>query len=492
VLIESLLLAAGGAVLGLFFAVWGLDALKQLIPPLLTTEARRAALGVDPLVLAFGTGLAGVTTLVFGLLPALAAAGTPMMTTLKEGGRNVAGSRAHRRFLRYVVVAQVTLALVLAHGAMLLSASYLNVIADNQALDTETVLTAGLTLSGPRYRDRQAQLAFWDKLFARVHELPGVAHVAATSKLPLLGNNNFNFLVDDQPYDMHASRPWAENAHVSPEYFQVMGIPVLRGRTPLESDAPAAAGADRPLLGVAVNQALADIAWPGQDPLGRRIRNNGSKSWFEATVIGVVGNVRQRDLEEEPVPEVYFPHVRENYVSMALVVRAAGAAQTLVPRLRTLIAELDPDLPLADVRTMRQVVSDKVDTRRMLTYLGNTFTSVALLLAMVGIYGTLAYTLLQRRREIGIRITLGALRGHILRFAFKQAGAWVATGLLLGTVGTLALAALLRSLVYGVSPFAPWSLLAAAAGVALAVSAACLVPSLRATRVDPLEALRAE
>lgn len=486
VLTESLLLAAAGTALGLVFAVWGLDFLKLALPPLLTTEARRAALGVDPLVLAFGTALTCLSTLIFGTLPALVAAGTPVLTTLKAGGRAIAGGRAHRRFLRYVVVAQVTLALVLAHGAMLLSASYLNVLADNRALDTETVLTANLALQGPRYSTKQARLTFWDELFAREHALPGVEQVAVTSKLPLTGNNNFNFLVDDQVYDLQVGRPWAENAHVSPEYFAAMDIPILRGRAPNATDATGE------VIGVAVNQALADLAWPGQDPIGHRIRSNGTKSWFVATVIGVVGNVRQRDLEEAAVPEVYFPHARQDAPSMALVVRVAGGAESLLPRLRAEIAALDPDLPLADVRTMRQVIGAKVEIRRLLTYLGNAFTFAALLLAMVGIYGTLSYTLVQQRREIGIRITLGALRPHLLRFAFRHAGTWVAVGLLLGTGGSLALSALLRSLVYGLSPFAPWSLLVAAAGVTLAVFAACLAPALRATRVDPIESLRAE
>jgi predicted permease len=486
VLAEGLLLSAGGTTLGLFSALWGLDFLKQALPPMLTTEARRAALGVDPSVMSFAVALAVLTTLLFGILPALLAARTPVAPTLQQGGRSVAGSRAQRRFLCYVVIAQVTLALVLAHGATLLATSYLNVLAANASLDTGTVLTANLVLRGTRYQNKETREAFWNELFTRLHALPGIANVAITSKLPLCGANNFGFLVDDQVYERNTNRPWAENAHISPEYFDAMGISVLRGRVPEPADAR-----DK-VVGVAVNRALAEKCWPGVDPIGHRIRNNGTGQWFEGEVIGVVGDVRQHGIEAEVIPEVYFPYTRQDNPAMTLVLRATGDARSHIPQLRKDVAALDPDLPLSDVVTLHEIVGRRADTRKLLTALGGAFTAAAILLAMVGIYGTLAYVLVQRRREIGIRITLGARRDHILRLALTQSGLWVVSGLAIGVSVALTIATALRSVVYGVSPFSPWSLLLAGAGISITLLAAAAGPALRATRVDPAEALRAD
>ncbi|MFT3828529.1 MAG: ABC transporter permease [Opitutaceae bacterium] len=483
---EGLLLAAGSAAIGLLAAVWGLDLLRHALPAMLTTEARRAALGVDAWVLVFAVALAVLTTLLFTILPALLAARTPVAATLHPGGRGVAGNRAQRRFLCYVVVTQITLALVLANGAALLSTSYLNVLAANAALDDETVLTANLVLRGARYGNKEARQAFWTELLPRLQALPGVEHVAITSKLPLCGVNNFGYLVDDQTYERNAPRPWAENSHISPEYFAAMGLPLLRGRAPESSDALGTA------IGVAVNRTLAEKEWPGQDPLGHRIRNNGTSQWFEGVVIGVVGDVRQQDLEEESTPEVYFPQARQDSTSMNLVVRAGGDARRLASRLRQEIAALDPELPVSDIKTLHEIVGRRAETRQLITVLGTAFTAAAVFLAMVGIYGTLAYVLTQRRREIGIRIALGARRDHILRLALGQSSVWVFYGLGIGVAVALAAAASLRSVVYGVSPFSPWSLLGAGAGIALTLLAAATGPALRATRVDPAEAIRSE
>lgn len=485
-LTESMLLALLAGVAGIVLAAWGLEAMRQLIPPLMVNESRRAAMQLDGTVLVFSLILSTLTALIFGLLPALTAARTSVVETLKDGGRSHTGSRDRHRLLRAIVIGQITAALVLTHGAVLLSSSYLNVVASNRVLDTENVLTAAVPLRGQRYRAHQTRQAFWNQLFDRVRALSGVQNIAITSKVPLEGGNNFDFLVDDQSYDLAVVRPNAEVSYVSPDYFAALGLPLLRGRTFEEGDS--ASGQ----LRVVINRTLAERCWPGQNPQGKRIRSNNTKSWFDATVVGVVSDARQWGPDQPVQPEVFFKYEATNNNGMTLVIRTVGEAQMLLPLLRAEIAAIDPELPLANVRTLREVLGETIGPRRFFAQLSNGFTVTALLLAVVGIYGTLSFTLVQRRRELGIRIAIGALRSHILRLVLSQAGAWITIGLLIGSASTFPLALLLRSSVYGISPFSPWPLLAAAVCVVVAVFAACLAPTLRATRVSPIEALRAE
>ena len=483
---ESMLLALFGSLAGILLAHWGLTAMKHVIPPSLIIDARREALHLNGSVLAFSVGLAAFTALLFGLLPALTAARTPVLDTLKSDGRSQTGSRLRHRFLRQLVAGQVAVALVLGNIAVLLLSSYLNVLRANRDLNTDHVVTAALALRGDRYRETEDRRTFWQMVFERVHALPGVTSVAITTKLPLEGPYNADVLVDDEVYDPAISRPGVEQSYISPEYFAAMGIPLLRGRPPGSEDAKG------DVTGVVVNQAMVNKYWPGLDPIGRRIRDNAAEPSFRAVVVGVAADVRQWGAEVPAIPEMYYPHARGDEAEVTLVVRTAGDARACIPLLQSVVTELDHDLPLADVRTLSQVLGKSTGQRRFLTQLVSLFMITTLALAMVGIYGTLSYTVSQRQREIGVRMALGAMRGHILRFVFRQAGAWVLAGLAVGLLLTALLALVMRSAVYGVSALDPLSLLLGLVIVGGGALVACLLPARRAAKVDPMVALRYE
>ena len=487
-LTETVVLSLLGSIIGISLAFGGAALFRSLIPSALIIEARRDAIQIDGMALLFSTLLALVTAFLSGLLPALTAARTPVVETLKMAGRSQTGARVHHRFLRQLVVVQIAVAVLLANGAILLFASYLNVFKSNRTVDTDQVLSAEISLRSDRYSEESSRLQFWRELRERVSALPGVAAVGITSKLPLEGGNNGDMLVDNEVYDPAVRRPLVERSAILPGYFAAMGLHVLSGREPDLEDAHSE------LIGVAINRATADRCWPGQDPIGHRMRPNSAEPPFRFRVIGIVENVRQWGAEYSVQPEIYFPPV-EGYVPNVgyLIVRGTGVnARGLVGAIRHELQRIDSDLPLAEVRTMKEVLDAATSDRRMSTFLVNLFMVITLLLAAVGIYGTLSYNLLQRRREIGLRIAVGALHRHIYRFVGRQAGIWLIAGLTGGLALTLALSFILSSLVYGISPLSPLSILSGLGIVAVVALSACAVPAWRASRVDPMEALRTE
>lgn len=480
---ECLLLGFLGCGLGVLFAFWGVDAIRQLIPAAL---ARREAMRIDAPVLAFSVVLTFLTVLLFGLPPAFTAARASLLETLKQTGKSQTGSRIRHRFLKGLIVIQIALALMLANGAALLSASYLNVLKTNKSLDTEFVLSSEIVLDQARYPTDEARNRFWNQLVGRARILPGVQSAAVTSKLPLEGGRNNTYLLDDWAYETGVERPWAEYSYISSNYFTVMDIPLLRGRLLSEED-----GAGE-VIHVVVNRAFVEKYWPNQDPLGRRIRPNDPQAKYTAMVVGVVEDMRQWGAERPPVPEIYY-HCSQNGAScLSLVVRTMTEAAGFVPLLRRELAALDSDLPLANIRTMKEVVGASMHSRRFVTQLIDTFMAIALILCAVGVYGTLSYQLLQRTREIGLRMALGAGPRQIAAFVFRQAGVWTIVGLILGFVGTVVLSYFIRSLFFGVSSLNPYAL---ALGLGLsggAAGLACLIPAWRAVRLHPVEALRCE
>lgn len=492
-LTEALLLGALGSAAGVLLASWGVVALRQLIPATLIIEARRAAIGINGWVLLFAVAVALIAAVAAALVPALMVAHTSPAASQTSGSRSQAGSRQRSRYLRYLVGAQTAVTVVLVYAAILFTTSYLNVFKSNQALNTNRVLAAEIAPQGERYADIGSRVRFWNTLMDRVRALPGVEQAGLTTKLPLEGGNNFNVLIDDQKFDPTIRRPLVEESGVSPDYFAAMGVGWLRGS---KADFVSAQGTIFP---VAINEEMARTCWLDADPIGRTIRLNSTQSPYSFRVVAVVENVRQWGAESKPRCELYYVCTSPSAPAEALpagrghlIVRVAGDAHGIIPALRQELTQTDSDLPLSRIRTMDEVLLSVEARRRLSTVLVNVFTALALFLATVGIYATFSYIVSERTREIGVRIAIGAQRWQIFGMILKQAGWWVLSGLAPGILASIACSFVLRALLYGTSPFNPLVFLAGAGVVACVAIAASLAPTIRATRVEPTEALRAE
>lgn len=484
VLTESLVLALAGALLGAGLAYGGVEILRVISP---VSAARKAAIALSPAALGFGLGATILTGLLAGLPPALAAMRTSVANVMRSDARGAVGSRSRHRMLRSLIIVQVAVAFVMANGAVLFSAAYLKLVGENRTLATDAVIEAQVELNGPRYEKDDARVRFWYDLVGRVRALPGVTNAAVTSKLPLEGGNNTNALVNDETYDPTQQRMLVERSSVTEGYFATMGLKLLKGRDLQTEDRQG------DVRGVVVNQKMVDKAWPKKDPVGEILRgNNPGKPWYTARVVGVVENVKQWGAEADVQPEMYTAPEGHWGRGIHLVLRTSLPAAQMAPPLRRELAAIDPELALKNVRTMRQVVDDATQGQRAVAGLVNFFMATALGLVAVGLYGTLSYHVQQRTREIGVRVAIGALKGDIVRLVFAQGGRWVALGLGFGLAGSVALSSVLKSLVYHMDGLTVPPLLLATAAVGVAAIVACWLPALRAARLDPLEALRAD
>lgn len=480
---EYVLLGFFGCALGILFSLWGVTAIQSLVP---ASAFRRAAMQIDLPVLFFSGGLALLTILLFGIPPALTAVRTSLQENMKQSGKSHTGSRQRHRYLQGLVAAQIALALVLANGAALLSTSYLNILQANQKMDTEYILSSSIRLQGDHYKEKTERKLFLDQLIRRVTNLPGVISAGFADPLPLEGGSNCTILVDDEVFDSQIQRLESETATISSDFFGAMNLRLYQGRTLTPEDSQGE------VIGVVINRTFADKFWPGENPLGRKIRGNAPTPWFSAQVVGVVEGIRQWGADAPVVPQIYFPYEYSFPNNVSLVVRTQSDAHQFTPLLRQELAALDSNLPLANIRTMKEILNDSMHARRFLSQLVNFFMTAALLLAAVGIYGTLSYQVLQRTREIGLRITFGANSRNIIIFVFHQVGGWVILGLTAGLGMTVCLSLLFRSFVYDISPLHPQSLIwgiGLAGGVACF---ACLLPARRAVKVNPMTALRGE
>ncbi len=484
---ESLLLSATGGLAAVLLAVWGVNAIKGLIP---ATVPRIQGIRIDGGVLLFSLVVTVAAGLAFGLVPALLSARSDPIQSLKEGRGSFAGGRTTNRFLRGLVTGQLATAFVLANAAALLIVSHLNVMSLPRGFDAERVLVAGLSVTGPEYEQTEQRVALWDRLLERIGALPGVEHAAATNKLPLRGGNNGEVLVEGETYDPKAERPLVEFSYVTPDYFDAMGISLLSGRLLEDGDAKVStAGGD---LVAVVNRTLADRYWPGESALGKRIRSNSNPPAWTARVVGVVENVRQWGLEYPPLREIYFPHSFELWPYTRLVVRASGDPLSLVPALRRAVREIDARLPLAGIRTMEDLVIDAAADRRFSMLLVGLFAGTALVLVTAGTYGMMSYCVSQRTHEIGVRVALGADRGKVMGLFLGQGLRLALLGAAIGLVGSLAASRLTGRLVFGISPLHPGFLIGGVLFMTAVALVAIAAPVLRATRVDPNQALRAE
>jgi predicted permease len=483
VLVESLLLSLMGAAAGILLAAYAVRILAAISP---MTETRRAAMVLDGSVLTFAVAATMLTALLAGLPPAFASLRLSVSDLMRSDGRAVSGSRTRHNLLRGLIIAQVAVAFTLANAAALFSESYMRLLTANEGLATEHVLSAEVNLRGAKYEETEVRARFTNRLAERAAALPGVEAAGVTTKLPLEGGSNMTVLVNNEVFDPAGNHTLAEISSVTPGYFDASGIKLLHGRTLGPEDV----GKDS--IGVVVNRAMAEKSWPGKDPLGNIIRPNTAKPDFHARVVGVVENVRQWGPEADPRPEIYWTPDRAWGQRVFLVVRSAHPAAQLTPLLRRELASMDQDLPLARIRTLKDVVHEATQGERVVAGLVDFFMATGLGLVAVGLYGTLSYHVMQRTREIGVRLAIGADRRSILRLVFRQGFGWVLIGVATGAAGSLALATALRAMIWGVDPFNLPSLLGGAAAVAAAAAAACWLPAWRAARVDPIVALRAD
>jgi putative ABC transport system permease protein len=483
-LAESLVLAVAGGAAGLALAWWGLQLLRTFMTDGIPVQRLELA-GINGTVLAFSVGASLLSGILFGLLPALTAAGTGLNESLKEGGRTGSAARGKRMRSAFVVV-EIALALVLLVGAGLLVRSFARLMDVDAGFDTERTITMRVSLPQSRYGQPPQRIQFFDRLFERIDRLPGVQSSGAVSFLPLTGlGSATSYAVVGEATPPAGQEPVADVRVIANDYFKAMGIPLVRGRL-FDSGQPADAQ-NR----VIVNEALARRHWPNADPIGKRIKVNWTDQ-REDEIIGVVGDVRHAGLETEARSMTYWPQLREANSSMTLAVRTAGEPASVVSAIRGIVREQDPDLALADIKTMDEVVSRSVAQRRLLATLLGIFAAAALVLAAVGIYGVIAYSVTQRTQEIGIRLALGAQRSDVLRLVVGQAAALALAGILIGAAGAALLTRLMTDLLFGVKPFDPLTFGAVAALLGSIALLASYLPGRRATRVDPVVALRAE
>jgi putative ABC transport system permease protein len=484
---ESVLIALAGGALGLAIASWGVDLLIGLAPD---TIPRLREVAVDWRVVAF-TALASLATgVLFGIVPALRASGPALNEALKDGGRQ-GDSAMHGRAGRLLVVSEVALSLVLLICAGLLVHSFARVENVEPGFDARGMLTLRLALPESRYTTFDAGDRFFDTLFDALRARPGVEAVAAVNALPFSGvNGSRTFHIEGRELKRLEDQPEEQLRIVSNGYFQAMRIPIVEGREFAERDRLSG-----PRVAV-VNQALARKHWPGESPIGQRVAfSRNEPHWYE--IVGVAANIKHRGLDVAERPELYVPYRQPLFSNwtvrpMQVVVRAAGDPLQAAATVRREIARIDPEQPISDIRTMEQRIGRSLQGRRFSTILLAVFAALALALAAIGIYGIIAYAVTERTHEIGVRLALGAQRRDVMSMIVGQGMAMTAAG----TVAGLAVAAmatrLISSLLFGVSTLDPLTFLAIPLLLAAVAAVACWVPARRATRVDPLVALRTE
>ncbi len=484
---ESLLLSLAGAALGVGAAEWALSALLRLYP---NNLPRATEIGVDYRVLFFTAGLAIVTGLVFGLVPALQVSKPNLTDAIREGGRGTTAGAAHNRLRSGLVIAETALGIVLLAGAGLLIRSLNRLSHTDLGFNPDHVLTATFDLSETRYNlDQQDQ--FIHEFLTRVRALPGVTGAAGAMPLPLYDDRwsvSFNLL--DHPASK-ANEPSAGIYVVVPGFFETMRIPLLRGRTFDERDQRNSA----PVM--IVTQEFVRKFFPDENPIGRRVEigagDGVARSRYKTReIVGVVGDIRTSKLSDTPPPAYYVPLPQLMWGPPTLVIRSATVSATVETEVRKVLAAMDPDAPLYKVQTLDDYLALDLGRARFQTMLLGLFAGIALLLTAVGLYGVMSFTVLQRTHEIGIRVALGAGRADVLRMVLSKSLALTAVGVTIGMIGASMLTRLLANLLYEVKPTDPATLVAVAL-VLIAVSAlASYIPARRAAGVDPMVALRYE
>ena len=486
-LTESLLLGLAGGAAGLLLAVWGVEAIVRLSP---ANVPRLAESSIDARVFLFALGVSILTGLVFGLAPALSASKTDLAAALKEGGRGGSAGARQGRLRSALVVVEVALSLVLLVGAGLLVKSFRQLLTTDPGYSPERVLSVTVALNTQKFADDDSRAGYYREAVARIGQLPGVEAAGLTRLLPLGRSDIFNtFQIAGRPPFAPGERNGARSYTVSPEYFRVLSVPLRRGRAFAEADGKSA----KPVI--IINEVFARRHFPGQEALGQHVILEGpdNEPLPPREIVGVVGNVRFSAFNDEERPEYYVPFAQSPSAVTQVVVRArAGDAAALTASVRAALKGVDPNLLIWRTETMDELVGQWVAPQRFNVALLGFFAALAMVLAAVGIYGVMSYTVTQRRHEIGIRMALGAGRRDVLRLVVRQGMLLTLIGLGLGLAGALALTRLMSSLLYGVSATDPLVFAAVSLLLAAVALLACLIPARRATKVDPMVALRYE
>ena len=486
-LTESILLSLLGGAAGLLIAYWGVPALVAALPQnQLNAMPFLKTLGLDATILTFSFVLSLLTGLFFGLVPALQSSRLDLNEVLKEGGRNASASASHR--LRSVlVVSEIALAVVLLVGAGLMMKSLFRLLQTNVGFRTENLLTMGVVLPTAKYTEASQLVNFNEQLQQRVQSLPGVSSAGTIDILPTISGNTTRFYVEGDPVPEPGKEIEANSRVANDNYFQTLGVPLLAGRVFDQRDA-----VDKPGV-VIIGKTIADRLFPGRDPVGRKI-NYPSIQTEPDTIVGVVGDVKITGLDEAIKPVLYFPYRQAAGPFQSLVVRTDTDPTALAASVRNEIRQLEPDAAILNVNTMDGVIAQTPASfmRRFPALLISIFAIVALLLATIGIYGVVSYSVSQQTHYIGVRMALGASPSDILKMVLKQGLILALAGVGIGVLAALGLMRLLRTLLFEVSTNDVATFALVAGGLFVVALVACWIPARRATKVDPLVALRYE
>ena len=480
---ESLVLALGGAIAGLALAYGGIRGIVALAP---STVPIALDMRLDPAVLLFTAAVAILAGLLFGIAPAWQMSRLDRYDSLKDGGRSATAGRARQRVRAGLVMGEVAIALVLLAGAGLFLRSLASLENVNPGFEAAGVITGSVSLPRARYSENARQVAFYREVVDRLAAIPGVTNAAAAVPVPFSNDGgSASFQIEGKPAPAGDPGPHGDIALVTPGYFAAMKIPLRRGRVFSEQDI---AGTERVAM---VDETLASEYWPNEDAIGQHIRNGQNSPW--STIVGIVAHVKNSDLAGDTVKgRYYYPMYQQPFRNASLVVRAGGDPGAAAGAIQAAVSAVDPSEPISQLRTMSGMVASSLAPRRFVVAMLAIFAAIALLMAVIGLYGVISYSVAQRAQEFGVRMALGARRGEILAMVIRQ-GLWLTgSGALIGLAAALAFSRLLRSQLFQVSPFDPLTFGITALVLIAAGLLACFIPAQRATRVDPMVALRYE
>ncbi|HKP86340.1 MAG TPA: ABC transporter permease [Blastocatellia bacterium] len=485
-LTESMLLALLGGGFGILMAVWGIDALLALSPGNLP---RIDEVNIDVAVIGFTFASSLLTGVIFGLAPAVQVSKTNLHEFLKEGARGSTGGGRANRVRSLLVVSEIALSLILLIGAGLMIRSFVRLMNVNPGFNPQNVLTMQIFLPQSKYSQDRDRTAFFKQVINRVEALPGVETAGAITHLPLSGmEESGNFSIEGRDSEASAAAlTTADIRAISPNYFRTMGIPIMMGRDFTEADSEQSAPV------AIISESMAARYFPGEDPIGKRIKRGSAVANYNwPTIVGVAADVKHSALEKQSRPHLYFPYLQSPFGYMVIVARTSTNPESLATAASKAVWAVDKDQPVSNVKTMDHYLSEAVASRRFYMTLLGVFASVAMVLAAVGIYGVMSYSITQRTHEIGIRMALGAAERDVLKLVVGQAMLLAAVGVGIGMIASFALTRVLSSFLYGVTATDPLTFLAVSALLAGVALGACLVPARRAMKVDPMVALRYE